>query len=138
MSKGQRPSRTLFPQYNDVISFLSLGNIGALKEWIESNTVPLLRLGTYMTWQRLIVLLGIPQLVKRVFAIHSTMSNNPTRLPLSLILCSSLGAFEYDEMLCLLINAVAKKSIRGYISDERQTLVLALNNPFPSLSQQHQ
>lgn len=134
MAKGHRPSKTLFPMYNDAISFLSLGNISALRGWIEGNTVPLLRLGTYMTWQRLVVLLAIPQLIKRVFGIYCTLSNNPTRLPLPLITCSSLGAFEADEMLCLTINAVARKSIRGYISDEKQTLVLANNNPFPPFS----
>jgi hypothetical protein len=141
MATGYRPSKTLFPLYNDAISFLSLGNIGALKQWIEGNTIPLLRLGTYMTWQRLVVLLGIPQLIKRVFGIYSTMSSNPTRLPLPLITCSSLGAFEADEMLCLTINAIARKSIRGYISDEKQTLVLANTNAFPpfsTLQQQNQ
>ena len=81
MIKGQRPSKNLFPLYNDAISFLSLGNLGGLKRWIEGNAVPLLRLGTYMTWQRLLVLFAIPQLVKRVFGIYSTMSTNPTRLP---------------------------------------------------------
>jgi len=39
-----------------------------------------------------------------------------------------------DEVECMVANMIYRGFIKGYISHERQTVVLAKTNPFPTLS----
>jgi len=41
---------------------------------------------------------------------------------------------DIDEVECIVANLIFRKFIKGYISHKLRVLVLAKNDPFPSLS----
>lgn len=135
MSRGLKPSSLLHDNdggpYTCPLRWLSLGAISFYRQWLATNEAALLALGTFAVWERLLSLVAIPQLVKHTFHIYQSMSPNPTRLPLQLVSTGAKGVFGEDEMACLLANSIARKSVRGYLSDEKRMLVLAQTGAFP-------
>lgn len=117
--------------YTSPIRWLSLGAISSYRHWLATNEAALLALGTFAVWERLLSLVAIPQLVKHTLHIYQSMSPNPTRLPLQLVAVGAKGVFEEDEMACLLANSIARRSVRGYLSDGKRMLVLAQTSAFP-------
>ena len=65
-------------------------------------------------------------------------SEKNTRIPLNMFHCAIrvVGIrIEVEEVECFVANMIYKGLIKGYISHEKQMVVLAQNGAFPSLSE---
>jgi len=92
---------------------------------MEVNSKSMLKFGTFAIYERMIIFL----LRQRILHIHR-LNDNCTRIPLSCILTSDVSLLA-ESTACLVANTIAKGLIRGYISEEKQYLVLSAQNPFP-------
>lgn len=72
-----------------------------------------------------------------VFRNRWVVSNKTTRIPISMFHTSlkiSGNDVPEEEAECLVANMIYKGFMRGYISHEKQMVVLAANNTFPPLA----
>ena len=129
-----RISKPRFPSPYDLpIRYLREGNLKAFEQWTTDNMAALLKLGTFMIWEQMLTMICFPQLIRHLYRLNHALVSNPTRLHLSLVYAAASEIFGEKETLCFLINVLSAKSVRGYISDDHQMLVLANTNAFPLL-----
>ena len=127
----QRYSMTQ-PFYLDAINALKCGDLATYRALLSRFERPLLKLGTLLVWERLI-LVAYRNLVRRLYYLNGSA----TRLSLALLQCPFKGmdiGTDEDEIACLVANLIAKGMIKGYISQEKATIVLSQKDPFPKLS----
>lgn len=137
--KGHLPSAELmqrFPVLQELfapfISAIRLGDIAAYDRALEKWERRLLELNLWLTLEkaRELCLRG---LFRRVWV----ATNKATRIPITMF-HSSLKTAGIDvspaEAECLVANMIYKGFLRGYISHEKQMVVLASTNVFPRLA----
>ncbi|KAJ7668147.1 hypothetical protein B0H17DRAFT_950074 [Mycena rosella] len=137
--RGHLPSDELlyrFPILADVfapfIAAIRTGDIAAFDSALERRETRLIELNLLLTLEkaRELCLRG---LFRRVWV----ASAKGTRIPLSMFHCAlriSGIKVEVEEAECLVANMVYKGFMRGYISHEKQMVVLASTNAFPRLA----
>jgi len=139
--KGHLPSEELmqrFPVLQELFSpfivAIRVGDIEAYDKALEKWERRLLELNLWLTLEkaRELCLRG---LFRRVWV----ATNKTTRIPIAMF-HSSLKISGIDvsqeEAECLVANMIYKGFIRGYISHEKQMVVLASTNVFPRLADQ--
>ncbi|GLB34162.1 putative PCI domain contatining protein [Lyophyllum shimeji] len=137
--KGHLPSEELmrrFPildeLYAPFIAAIRVGDIATYDRALESRERRLVELNLWLTLEkaRELCLRG---LFRRVWV----ATNKSTRIPI-LMFHSSLKISGVDvveaEAECLVANMIYKGFMRGYISHEKQMVVLAQTNAFPRLA----
>ncbi|KAI0797101.1 PCI domain-containing protein [Abortiporus biennis] len=137
--RGHLPTRELldrFPVLDDLYSpfivAMKTGNIRSYDELLEKFERRLANLNLYLTMERAreIVIRG---LFRRVWV----MSEKSTRIPISMFHVALQFAGSTDtpveEAECLVANMIYKGYMKGYISHEKQTVVLSAKNAFPRL-----
>jgi len=137
--RGHLPSRELldrFPVLDDLfapfISAIRTGDIRAYDSALDRSERRLVDLNLWLTLERARELC-IRGLFRRVWA----ASQKGTRIPLSLFHTSLQIAgmdVSQEEAECYVANMVYKGFMRGYISHEKQMVVLANTNAFPKLA----
>lgn len=112
--------------YKNLIDFITVGDVSAFKNLLKLNYKQLFKSSSFGVYENLILLV-LRQMIRRIHRLN----DNSTRIPLSVI----CNLFEKDtnsvNVTCLVANVIAKGLIRGYISEEKQFLVLSSQNPFP-------
>ncbi|THV08156.1 hypothetical protein K435DRAFT_707751 [Dendrothele bispora CBS 962.96] len=141
--KGQLPSDELlsrFPIIRELfepfISAIRKGDVATFDKALEHWEKKLLELNLWLTLEkaREICLRG---LFRKVYVVSSFSS----RIPISLFHSGlRIAGIEVDqeETECLLANMIYKGFMRGYISHEKQMVVLANTNAFPKLAERAQ
>ncbi|KAF8897869.1 hypothetical protein BD779DRAFT_1714127 [Infundibulicybe gibba] len=137
--KGHLPSEELmqrFPVLQEIfapfIAAIRIGDISSYDKALEKWERKLLELNLWLTLEkaRELCLRG---LFRRVWV----ASQKATRIPISLF-HSSLQISGIDvsqeEAECFVANMIYKGLMRGYISHEKQMVVLAMTNAFPRLA----
>ncbi len=113
--------------YTNLVEIISCGDLNSFKILLRLNYKQLLQAGSYGLYEKVLLLI----LRQKIVRIHR-LSDNSTRI--SLILLREL--FDNDSTLeditCLVANNISRGLIRGYISEEKQFLVLSSQNPFPN------
>ncbi|OSX59333.1 hypothetical protein POSPLADRAFT_1150079 [Postia placenta MAD-698-R-SB12] len=137
--RGHLPSRELldrFPMLDDLftpfISAIRSGDIRAYDSALDRNERRLVDLNLWLTLERARELC-IRGLFRRVWA----ASQKATRIPLSMFHSSLQIAgmdVSQEEAECYVANMVYKGFMRGYISHEKQMVVVANTNAFPRLA----
>ncbi|KAF5371160.1 hypothetical protein D9758_004120 [Tetrapyrgos nigripes] len=137
--KGHLPSDELlarFPVIRELfwpfISAIRNGEVSAFDRALETWEKKLLELNLWLTLEkaREICMRG---LFRKVYV----ASNNSSRIPISLFHSGLRIAgvnVEQEEAECLVANMIYKGFMRGYISHEKQMVVLANTNAFPRLA----
>ncbi|KAJ7937068.1 hypothetical protein B0H13DRAFT_2424303 [Mycena leptocephala] len=137
--RGHLPSDELmyrFPVLADVfapfVTAIRTGDIAAFDSALELREARLIELNLLLTVEkaRELCLRG---LFRRVWV----ASAKGTRIPLSMFHCAlriSGIKVDIEEAECLVANMVYKGFMRGYISHEKQMVVLASTNAFPRLA----
>ncbi|KAJ6615563.1 hypothetical protein B0H10DRAFT_1801123 [Mycena sp. CBHHK59/15] len=137
--RGHLPSDGLmyrFPILQDIfapfISAIRKGDIAAFDRALELRETRLVELNLWLTLEkaRELCLRG---LFRRVWV----ASAKGTRIPLSMFHCAlRISGIDVavEEAECLVANMVYKGFMRGYISHEKQMVVLASTNAFPRLA----
>ncbi|KAJ7682048.1 hypothetical protein DFH06DRAFT_971629 [Mycena polygramma] len=137
--RGHLPSDELmyrFPILADVfapfVTAIRTGDIAAFDSALELREARLIELNLLLTLEkaRELCLRG---LFRRVWV----ASAKGTRIPLAMFHCAlriSGIKVDIEEAECLVANMVYKGFMRGYISHEKQMVVLASTNAFPRLA----
>lgn len=122
----QRYSMSHF--YSDAFKYLRTGNVTAYHALLDKFEHELLELGTFLIWERLI-LIGYRMLVRLVSRLEGS-----TRIPLDKI-CVAFGrGMDLEEAGCILAGLIDVGLVRGYISQEKATLVVSAKDPFVPIS----
>ncbi|KAI0650449.1 hypothetical protein C8Q79DRAFT_943751 [Trametes meyenii] len=139
MFRGHLPSRELlqrFPVLDDLytpfITAIRLGDIRTYDASLDRFERRLVDLNLYLTLEKARELC-IRGLFRRVWI----AAEKSTRIPVSMFHAALQMADEEtssEEAECLVANMVFKGFVRGYISHEKQMVVLANTNAFPKLS----
>ncbi|KAG5648751.1 hypothetical protein DXG03_000098 [Asterophora parasitica] len=137
--KGHLPSAELLQRfpildelYSSFITAIRIGDVAAYDRALERWERRLVELNLWLTLEkaRELCLRG---LFRRVWV----ASNKSTRIPISMF-HSSLKISGIDvveaEAECLVANMIYRGFMRGYISHEKQMVVLAQTNAFPRLA----
>ncbi|KAG5634530.1 hypothetical protein H0H81_001638 [Sphagnurus paluster] len=138
--KGHLPSTELmerFPLLNELyspfIAAIRVGNVPAYDHALEKWERRLVELNLWLSLEkaRELCLRG---LFRRVWV----ATNKSTRIPISMfhssLKISGLPNVTDAEAECLVANMIYKGFMRGYISHEKQMVVLAQTNAFPRLA----
>ncbi|KAF8592763.1 hypothetical protein K439DRAFT_1656156 [Ramaria rubella] len=137
--RGQIPSdRVLsrFPAllslYSPFITAVRKGDLSSYDAALNAAEGRLFRLGIWYIWEKVrdICLRG---LFRRVWVASDHGTRIPMRLFHAALVISGGEDVCVEEAECLVANMVAKGYIRGYISHEKQMVVLAAKNAFPKL-----
>ena len=131
--------------YNNLFKIISSGDFKKFKEEIlKQNYHQLLRIGSLGVYEKLFLLI-LRQKIIRIY----NLTEKSTRISLILLnnLCnfgikdgnSDTSSYEssqlpnsLDDLTCLVANLISRGLIRGYISEEKNFLVLSSQNPFPT------
>lgn len=113
--------------YTNLVKFIVAGDLESFKGLIQQNYKQLIKAGSFSLYEKLILLV-IRQRIRRIHL----ETDNSTRISLILLhnLCDKESSL--DDVTCLVANLISKGLIRGYISEEKQFLVLSAQNPFPT------
>lgn len=136
MFLGHMPSQQLLEhfdlrQFSDVVGSVKDGNLKELNASLQKHQHFFIKCGIFLMLEKL---KGITyrNLFKKVARILNT---HLIKLDAFLAVLHFLGTdIDADELACILANLIAQKKIKGYISHQKQTLVLSKQQPFPALS----
>ncbi|KAL1939966.1 hypothetical protein VTO73DRAFT_9301 [Trametes versicolor] len=139
MFRGHLPSRELmrrFPVLDDLytpfLNALRTGDIRTYDASLDRFERRLVDLNLYLTLEKARELC-VRGLFRRVWI----AAEKSTRIPVSMFLAALRTADEEtasEEAECLVANMIFKGFMRGYISHEKQMVVLSNTNPFPRLA----
>ncbi|KAF9534585.1 hypothetical protein CPB83DRAFT_866015 [Crepidotus variabilis] len=137
--RGNLPSAELlkrFPVLQEIfspfIAAIQVGDLSAYDKALERWESRLLELNLWLSLEKARELC-VRGLFRRVWVV----SGKATRIPITTFhaaLRVSGQILECDEAECLLANQIYRNYIRGYISHEKQMVVLASTNTFPKVA----
>jgi hypothetical protein len=137
LQKGVIPSPKLLLKYrhlsiyNDLISAIKLGCLQKYDQISLKYQGVLIKWGTWLVFEQ-VRLLVVRQLFKKVWL----FLDKPSRIPIKTLergVSISMGKdhIYIEDVCCLVVNLIAKGYMKGYISHEKQILVLSNKDPFP-------
>lgn len=137
--KGHLPSTELlqrFPVLDEIftpfIRAIRTGNLKAYDQALEAGEVRLLDLNLWLSIEKARELC-----MRGLFRKVWLAAEKPTRMPIALLHTGLKIAginVDVEEAECYVANLIYKGFIRGYISHEKQMVVLAANNTFPKVA----
>lgn len=137
--RGSLPSAKLlarFPRlqetYGPFVDAIRKGSVQAYDEALERAQPRLVSMNTYLAVER-----AREICLRTLFRRAWEASDRNSRIPISTFrkaLELQRVEVDNDEVECMVANMIYRGFIRGYISHERQTVVLAKTNAFPALS----
>uniref|UniRef100_A0A915D7T3 PCI domain-containing protein 2 homolog n=1 Tax=Ditylenchus dipsaci TaxID=166011 RepID=A0A915D7T3_9BILA len=118
-------------QFSTVVESVKNGNLRQLNEALQKHQHFFIKCGIFLMLEKLKVI-TYRNLFKKVATILNT---HLIKLEAFSVVLSYLGSeMDSDELACILANLIAQKKIKGYISHQKQTLVLSKQVAFPALS----
>ena len=106
------------------------GDLGTFNAELAKNQMAFVRRGTFLLLEKVKILV-YRNLFKKIYLVQG----KATQLKLHLFqrAFAWLGCpTDMDEVECILANLIFKGLIKGYISHQKQTLVLSKKDPFPT------
>lgn len=104
------------------------GDVKSFEEIMKTHQRRFIMRGVYLVLEQVKVI-AYRNLFKKIYVL-----TNSTRLKLSLLesALAWLGEqLELDEIECILANLIYQSKIKGYLSHEKQTLIVSKADPFP-------
>lgn len=114
--------------YTEALQSIRTGDVLKYRSLLDEYEHDLLLMGTFLVWERLI-LVAYRSLFRRVWQIQS----GNTRILLSGLI-GVMGVEDGDEAGAMVGVLIDVGLVKGYISQERATLVLSQKEPFPPIS----
>jgi hypothetical protein len=100
-------------------------------QFVEQEKI-LIKWGTWLVVERARILV-VRQLFRKIW----TILDRPSRITIDVfkrgVEVSMNAMVEVDEVCCLVVNLIDKGYMKGYLSHEKQTVVLSNKDPFPAI-----
>ncbi|KAB5595850.1 Protein CSN12 [Ceratobasidium theobromae] len=139
LCRGVLPSETLFTRfprlgelYSAFVAAIKAGDLRAYDDALAWAERRLTDMGTYLTVEKAREIC-VRELLRKVWLVHE----KSLRVPISLFHAGFIVAgqnMEAVEAECMVANMIHKGYIRGYISHEKQMVVLAKTAAFPAFT----
>ncbi|KAJ3333503.1 COP9 signalosome (CSN) subunit [Gonapodya sp. JEL0774] len=136
--RGTVPSPALFRRYPslrnlyaDLVDAVRKGDVRTFDRVMEEKEEQLVRWQVYQVVEKIKVLC-LRNLLKKVYKISGKsvrLSISPVQSALAWLGCNSSAR----EVECIVANLIERGFVRGYISHDKQVIVLSNQNPFPSI-----
>ncbi|KAG6902464.1 hypothetical protein C0995_016326 [Termitomyces sp. Mi166 len=137
--KGHLPSTELLQRfrilnelYAPFITAIRVGDVAAFDRALDQSERQLVDLNLWLTLEKARELC-VRGLFRRVWVATDKSTRIPVSMFRSSLTISGIDASQ-DEAECLVANMIYKGFMRGYISHEKQMVVLAQTNTFPRLA----
>lgn len=136
---GQMPTTQLLEKYNlhsqysILLQSVKQGNICQFEEQLNLNRKYFIKLELFLLISLKMKNLMIRNLLKRVYLCMG-ISNRLFFRDLKIAFAFVQNPIEIAEIECICANLICEGFIKGYISHEKQLIVLSKLNPFPSPS----
>ncbi|KAJ3369346.1 COP9 signalosome (CSN) subunit [Kappamyces sp. JEL0680] len=119
--------------YHVLVNAIKQGNLAAFDKVLKDSQPTLIKWGTWLVVEKARLLV-----VRQLFFKTWIMLEKSSRLTIAVlnraVSVSMKGTIVTDEHVCMLVvNLIDKAYMKGYVSLEKQTLVLSNKEPFPSL-----
>ncbi|KAJ3303490.1 COP9 signalosome (CSN) subunit [Kappamyces sp. JEL0829] len=119
--------------YHVLVNAIKQGNLAAFDKVLKDSQPTLIKWGTWLVVEKARLLV-----VRQLFFKTWIMLEKSSRLTIAVlnraVSVSMKGTIVTDEHVCMLVvNLIDKAYMKGYVSLEKQTLVLSNKDPFPSL-----
>jgi hypothetical protein len=134
--RGLLPKEEIFLKYPNLTVYQSLvhsireGNLYKFDQIFQQHQRLLIKWGTWLIIERARLLV-----VRKLFRKIWSSLGNPSRLHLTTLTTgvsySTKTKVSQEQVSCLIVNLIAQNMMKGYISFEKQILVLSNKNPFP-------
>ena len=135
LRRGALPRRALLEKHGlaalaPLVDAVRSGDLGTFNAELAKNQMAFVRRGTFLLLEKVKILV-YRNLFKKIYLVQG----KATQLKLHLFqrAFAWLGCpTDMDEVECILANLIFKGLIKGYISHQKQTLVLSKKDPFPT------
>mmetsp|Transcript_10219 Transcript_10219/g.33735 ORF Transcript_10219/g.33735 Transcript_10219/m.33735 type:complete len:237 (-) Transcript_10219:344-1054(-) len=134
LRRGSFPDAALLRKYGlatlaPLVDAVRRGDLRAFHAALDANRRAFVERGTFLLLEKVEVLV-YRNLVKKVFLLEGKAAQ--IKLPVLRRALAFLGSdVDADEVECILANLIYKGLVKGYISHQKQTLVLSKKDPFP-------
>jgi hypothetical protein len=117
--------------YTDFVNAIKQGNIELFDKSLLKHQAILIKWGTWLVVERTRILV-VRQLFRKIWV----MMDKPSRITIDnfhqgVTFSSKDKDISTEHVSCLIVNLIASGYMKGYISHEKQTVVLSNKNPFP-------
>jgi hypothetical protein len=119
-------------EYGSIVNAIKLGRLDLFDEAMAANEHLLLLQGTYLVVERLRLLI-LRALFKRTYLVLDKASRISIQQFQTALRVAGSPDVDGDEVECLLANLIDKGMMKGYISHEKQMVVLSKGNAFPPI-----
>ena len=137
--QGSLPSQELLNRYQSLKIYAILakairkGNLDLFDKMFSEHQATLIEWGTWLIVERT-RLLVVRQLFKKIWG----MLEKPSRLGIDVLqrglaISANDKNLSTDDVSCLIVNLIDKGYMKGYVSFEKQVLVLSNSDPFPKM-----
>ena len=113
-----------------LVAAVKSGDLKTFNDELAKNMMAFVRTGTFLLLEKVKILV-YRNLFKKIYLVQ----NKSTQLKLHLFqkAFAWLGCpTDMDEVECILATLIFKGLLKGYISHQKQTLVLSKKDPFPA------
>jgi COP9 signalosome complex subunit 12 len=135
---GVLPSRTLIKKYPSLqiyqgfVDAVHFGNLELFDAQFAEQEKILIKWGTLLVVERT-RLLVVRQLFRKIWTILGT----PSRISIEVVKrgleVSMQSLIDVEEVCCLVVNLIDRSYMKGYLSHEKQIIVLSNKDPFPQI-----
>lgn len=135
--KGQYPRYRLLERfsieqiYSNLVESVKLGNAKEFFKCLNNPNNPFLSMGTFFCLEKCTFVL-----YRNLFCHIFRLNMNNVRIPFTLLLIGlqlSCGCNQTSkELEIILVSLISKHLIKGYLSHEKEFLVLSQADPFPT------
>ncbi|KAJ2996658.1 COP9 signalosome (CSN) subunit [Globomyces sp. JEL0801] len=120
--------------YADIVESIKQGHLFLFDQSFGKHQNTLIKWGTFLTLERARLLV-----VRQLFRNMWMMSDRPSRMTVQMLatgvrLSMHQTLSDPDQVCCLIVNCIDRGYLKGYLSHEKQTLVLKKGDPFPPIS----
>jgi hypothetical protein len=140
LQRGIFPEDALLKKYHalgiyaELIASIKQGSLQRFDRVFLTHQAILIKWGTWLVFERIRILV-VRQLFKKIWC----MLDKPSRLTISVLergISVSTGKDHtfLQDVFCLVVNLIDRGYLKGYISNEKQTVVLSNKDPFPTIN----
>jgi hypothetical protein len=135
---GYIPDNKLLGKYQDLkiyfrlVQAIKIGDLASFDKTFNESQEVLIKWGTWLIIEKT-RLLAIRQLFRHSWKILNETNRLTVDLLSRSVAFASGEKAVYSNVCCLIVNLIDNNYMKGYISHEKQILVLSNKDPFPSL-----